>query len=214
MEIILLRESLMPTQANIVTESSKDGKTCWLNGIFMMAEAANRNGRTYDKGELTSAVEAANTLIKETSGLLGELDHPENRLTVALDRVSHVITEMWMVGNNAHGKAKLIDTPMGDIAKTVINAGVKLGVSSRGTGQVQEGSGRVSNFALNTVDIVVTPSAQQAYPSTIYESLEQYKSGKSVLTLAEAARQDKSAQKYFQSAIMKFLTDLQPLKVK
>ena len=111
-----------------------------------------------------------------------------------------------MQGSNVIGKMKILDTPVGLIAKELAKSGVRYGVSSRGTGVVSEGM--VSNFNLQTIDLVATPSAQGAYPSTVYEGLEELKSGRKVMTLAEAIRHDPSAQKYLSDAIKTFIKDM------
>jgi len=199
----LLVEELLPTEANIITESSQDGKNTWLSGIFMQADIKNRNGRVYPTTEIAEAVKLAGNAIKERNGIMGELDHPQT-LQINLDRVSHVITEMSMNGSNAMGKAKLLNTPMGNIASELVKAGVGVGVSSRGAGQVNEGGG-VSGFQFVTVDIVAQPSAPNAYPSTVYESLQMAQNGHNILDLAEALRNDDSAQKYLKKEIMSWL---------
>lgn len=198
-----LFEELLPTEANIITESSQDGKSTYLSGIFMQADIKNRNGRLYPTTEISEAVKLASVAIKERNGIMGELDHPES-LTINLDRVSHIITEMNMNGSNAVGKAKLINTPMGNIAGELVAAGVGLGVSSRGAGQVNEDGG-VSGYQFITVDIVAQPSAPNAYPQTVYESLQHIKTGEKILDLAEAVRHDASAQKYLKKEIMTWL---------
>lgn len=201
----LLIESLGASEANIITETFKDKKDTYLHGIFMQAEQKNRNNRIYPLSEMVSAVTAMNEHIKQYGGLFGELDHPENRLSIAMDRISHVITEMYMEGNNVIGKAKLLDTPMGLIAKEIAKS-ARYGVSSRGAGQVNE-DGTVSGFRLVTIDLVANPSAYGATPNTIYESIEGYKQGK-ILTLAEAVKHDDSAQKFFKKEIAKFIADM------
>lgn len=198
----LLIESIGPAESNIITESV-NGKDMYLHGIFMQAEQKNRNGRTYPLSEMTTAVASMNEHIKLYGGLFGELDHPADRLTIAMDRISHVITELYMDGNNVIGKAKLLDTPMGEIAKSISRSGARYGVSSRGAGQVNE-SGEVSGFRLVTIDLVATPSAHGAMPNTIYEAVENFNGGK-LLTLAEAVRNDPKAQKYFKEEIKKFV---------
>jgi len=203
MKQVLLVEELMPTEANIIEESTKDGKDTWLSGIFMQSEIRNRNGRVYPITEIKTAIGNAAQRIKEANGIFGELDHPQT-LSINLDRISHVITEMWMDGNNAYGKAKLLNTPMGLIAKELTRSGVRLGVSSRGAGSVNE-SGGVSGFNFITVDIVAQPSAPNAYPNTVYESLELAKNGHNIINLAEAVRHDAAAQKYFKEEIMKWI---------
>ena len=177
-----LFEELLPSEAHIITESSENGKNTFLSGIFMQADIKNRNGRLYPTTEISEAVKLANNTIKERNGIMGELDHPES-LTVNLDRVSHVITEMKMNGSNAMGKAKILGTPMG---------------------QVNE-SGGVSGFQFVTVDIVAQPSAPNAYPQTVYESLQHIKSGEKILDLAEAVRHDEDAQKYLKKEILNWL---------
>jgi hypothetical protein len=112
---------------------------------------------------------------------------------------------MWMNGNDAYGKAKLINTPMGNIAQELLKSGVKIGVSSRGAGNVNE-SGDVNGFQFITYDIVVTPSAPNAYPGLVYESIDRAKNGNKILTLAEQVRHDPAAQKYFKKEIMAWLT--------
>lgn len=199
----LLVEELAPTEARVITESSGDGKTMWLNGICMQSSIKNRNGRNYPINEITLAVDNAKQRIKECNGIFGELDHPQS-LNINSDRISHVITEMWMNGNDAYGKAKLLNTPMGNIAQELLRSGVKIGVSSRGAGNVTE-SGDVQGFQFITYDIVVTPSAPNAYPGLMYESIEHAKNGNKILSLAEAVQHDPKAQKYFKDEIMKFL---------
>jgi hypothetical protein len=203
MEMEILIEELTPNEANIITEASTDGKDTWLSGIFMQADIKNRNGRLYPVNEISAAVNTARQRIKESKGLMGELDHPQS-LTINLDRVSHVITEMNMNGSNAFGKAKVLSTPMGNIAKELATAGVSLGVSSRGAGSVNE-TGGVSQFQFVTVDIVAQPSAPNAYPSTVYESLMEAKNGHNILDLSKAIQEDVRAQEYFKTEITKWL---------
>lgn len=200
---ILLVEELQPSEARVINESSTDGKSMWLNGICMQSSIKNRNGRNYPLNEITIAVESANQRIKECNGIFGELDHPQT-LNINSDRISHVITEMWMHGNDAYGKAKLLNTPIGMIAQELLKSGVKIGVSSRGAGNVNE-SGDVNGFQFITYDIVVTPSAPNAYPGMIYEQLDT-KVGKKIMTLAEQVRQDPAAQKYFSREILSWVS--------
>lgn len=203
MSVQLLIEELRPTECNLVTESTQDGKEMWLSGIFMQANIKNRNGRNYPLHEISTAIREAETRIKEQRGIMGELDHPQT-LTINLDRVSHVITNLALEGTNALGKAKLLNTPMGNIAKELSKSGVALGVSSRGAGAVGDG-GDVSGFQFVTVDIVAQPSAPGAYPTTVYESLEAARNGHNIIELAEAVRYDPAAQKYLKTEILKWL---------
>ena len=199
----LLIESLGAEEAGIITEASQDGKNTWLSGVYMQAELKNRNGRVYPLKELTKAVEGAQKTIAEHGGIFGELDHPQT-LTINLDRISHVITEMRMEGNNAIGKAKLLGTPMGNIAAELVKSGVKIGVSSRGAGAVNE-SGGVSDFNFVTVDLVATPSAPGAVPEAVYESMMMNSKGRKAVTLAETVKDDPEAQEFFKKAILDFV---------
>lgn len=203
MEILIERWS--PETSKIMVESAKTGKNCFISGVFMQAEMRNRNGRVYPLAELSRACQSAQSVITETGGIFGELDHPPT-LVVNLNNASHVITELKMQGNNAIGKAKLLNTPAGLIARELFDSGVKVGVSSRGAGSVNESSGLVADFQFITVDIVATPSAMGATPKTIYESFEGNKQGRKVLTLAESLVEDESAQKFFKEELFKFLT--------
>jgi len=201
----LLIESLGADEAGIITEASQDGKNVWLSGVYMQAELKNRNGRVYPIKELTRAVEGAQTTIREHGGIFGELDHPQT-LTINLDRISHVITDLRMEGNNAVGKAKLLETPMGKIARELVKSGVKIGVSSRGAGAVNE-SGGVTDFNFVTVDLVATPSAPGAVPEAVYESLMMNQKGRVAVSLAETVKEDPEAQAYFKKAILDFLNE-------
>lgn len=206
MKQTILVEHLSAAQGNIITEAETDGKNVFLSGIVMQADVQNRNGRIYPLSEMNAAVSSMNQSIKEYGGVFGELDHPADRISINLDRVSHVITEVYMDGSNVIGKMKILDTPVGLIAKELAKSGVRYGVSSRGTGVVSEGM--VSNFSLQTIDLVATPSAQGAYPNTIYEGLQELSSGRKVMTLAEAVREDASAQKYFANSIRDFINEI------
>jgi hypothetical protein len=205
MKQAILVEHLNAALGNIITEAVNDGKNVFLSGIVMQADIQNRNGRIYPLAEMTAAVNSMRQSIQEYGGVFGELDHPADRISINLDRVSHVITEVYMDGSNVMGKMKILDTPVGLIAKELAKSGVRYGVSSRGTGVVSEGM--VSNFNLQTIDLVATPSAQGAYPTTMFEALQEQK-GRKVLTLAEAVREDPEAQKFFESEVKKFLESL------
>jgi len=193
----LLTEHLTPSQAHL-SEMRRNGDL-YLKGIMMQAALKNGNGRIYPLDEISKAVQEAQKRIKDGFSIMGELNHPDT-LSINLDRVSHAITEVGMDGNNAIGKLKLVNTPCGNIAKALIEGGIRLGVSSRGTGNVAE-SGDVSDFAFVTVDIVSQPSAPDAYPNPMTEALE----SKKIMTLAEAVVHDKKAQTYFKSEIAKLI---------
>lgn len=203
----LLIESLNANEGNIITESANNGKNVFLNGVFMQATIKNRNGRVYPINEMIRAVNTLNETIKAHGSVSGELDHPADRLTTELKNVSHIITEVRMDGNNAVGKMKILDTPYGLIAKELIKAGFRPGVSSRGAGNVTN-EGIVENFMIQTVDIVCVPSAAGAMPLPVYESLQLLKSGAKTLTLAEQVQHDQAAQKYFIKEFQKFLEEI------
>lgn len=208
----LLIETLNPQTCNLIQEAAVSGKDCFLSGVFMQSEIVNRNGRKYPLNEISRAVGIAQSMIKEQNGIFGELDHPQT-LTINLDRISHVIVDLRMEGNNAIGKAKVIDTPMGNIARKLIESGVRLGVSSRGAGSVNN-EGIVEGFNFITVDIVATPSAPGAIPESIYESIMNDVAGTKALSLAQQLREDAAAQKYFETEIRKFITGCIQRKIK
>lgn len=201
-----LIESVQPSVANIVCESSTTGKNMWLSGVFMQAEQPNRNKRIYPISEMTNAVKSANEIIKENGGIFGELDHPE-KLTINMDRISHAIKELQVNGNNVIGRAEILRTPMGLIAEELGKSGVRYGISSRGAGNVGP-NGVVSEFVFVTADLVATPSAQGAYPRPVYEGLQNSKEGQKVLTLAESLQHDDAAQKHFKKSILSFMENV------
>lgn len=160
-----------------ITESREDGKkSMYIEGVFLQGGIKNRNGRVYPVDTLAKEVERYNETYVKTGRALGELGHPDGP-TINLDRVSHMITSLKQEGNNWVGRAKLMDTPMGNIAKGLIDEGVKLGVSSRGMGSLKlnkEGVNEVqSDFYLATAaDIVADPSAPDAFVNGIMEGVE------------------------------------------
>ena len=126
-----LREHLTYDDAKIVVESADDGsggKSLYMVGKFLGGARVNENGRVYPAHEIKNAVEDLNETVNGGNSILGEVDHPEG-LTINLDRVSHMITKMWMEGADGFGKLKIIPTPMGQLVKTMLESGVKLGVS-------------------------------------------------------------------------------------
>lgn len=154
-----------------VLNESVEGNKMFLRGVFAEANVKNRNGRIYRLDEMTKEVDRINEGIRRGEYVLGELDHP-SVLEVKLDNVSHKIVELAMVGNQVIGKAEIIDKhPKGAILRSLIEAGIKIGVSTRGAGQLNESTGEVRNFKLVTVDAVATPSCRSAYPETIMEGL-------------------------------------------
>jgi hypothetical protein len=208
---VLLRESLSFDQAQIVTESTGEGKDLYLKGICIQGGVRNQNERVYPVAQIKIAVDAINEQIKKGYSVLGEVDHPDD-LKINLDRVCLMIDNMWMDGPNGFGKLKILKTPMGNLVQTMLQGGVKLGVSSRGSGNVNEGTGEVSDFEIITVDVVAQPSAPNAFPKPIYEGLLNMKNGHRVLeVLKEKSGQasvDSKVQRYLQDSVLRLIKDL------
>ena len=202
-----LREHLTFDQARIVTESANEGKDLYMKGICIQGGVKNANQRVYPVSEISNAVMQLNDQITSGNSVLGEVDHPDD-LKINLDRVSHMITEMWMDGPNGYGKLKILPTPMGTLVKTMLESGVKLGVSSRGSGNVQESSGNVSDFEIVTVDVVAQPSAPNAYPKAIYEGLLNMRNGHTVLEIAREANGNTKVQQYLKDEVTRLIRDL------
>jgi hypothetical protein len=205
----MLIEKLSYDQAGIVTETKENdqgGKDLYMEGIFVQANQKNQNQRIYPGSEIKNAVQSITERIDKGFSVLGEADHPED-LQVNLDRVSHMIQKMWMNGDDGHGRLKLLPTPMGNICKTLLEAGAKLGVSSRGSGEVGH-DGIVKGFEIQTVDIVANPSAPDAYPSPIYEAIMNGKRGNVLMDVANATNHDTKAQKYLQEEVLKLINNL------
>jgi hypothetical protein len=204
-----LQEQLTFNQANLVLENANEGKDLYMKGIMIQGGVRNANQRVYPVNEIGRAVKTLNDQITEGFSVLGEVDHPEG-LNINIDRVSHMITECWMDGDNGYGKLKILPTPMGNLVKTMLEAGVKLGVSSRGSGNVAEdGSNTVSDFEIITVDVVAQPSAPGAYPTPIYETLMNARGGMKAWELAQATKHDIKAQKYLKESLISMISKLQ-----
>jgi len=205
-----LREHLTFDQANMVvesTENAKGGKDLYMKGICIQGGVRNANQRVYPVNEIGRAVKTLNDQVSGGYSVLGEVDHPEG-LNINLDRVSHMITEMWMDGPNGYGKMKILPTPMGQLVQTMLESGVKLGVSSRGSGNVVEGSGEVSDFEIITVDVVAQPSAPGAYPTPIYEHLLNSRGGYQAMNMARELNGDEKAQKYLKESLVNIINGL------
>lgn len=162
----------------VLTEATENGKkNYYIEGIFMQGDIKNRNGRIYPSAVLEKEMNRYNTDFIQTKRALGELGHPDGP-QINGDRVSHLITEMKKDGSNFIGKAKILGTPMGEIVKTFIDEGVKVGVSTRGLGSVKptkEGIMEVQNdFHLATVDVVTDPSGPNCFVNGIMENTEYY----------------------------------------
>ena len=209
MNKLTLAEHLSYDQAKIVLESEegKDGKkSLHLNGICIQGDIRNANQRVYSSQEIGRAVKTLNEQIAGGYSVLGEVDHPQD-LRINLDRVSHMITKMWMDGPNGYGKLKLLPTPMGQLVQTMLESGVKLGVSSRGSGEV-DGQGNVQGFEIITVDVVAQPSAPGAYPTPVYEHLMNNTGGYQAFRIAQEVKGDPQAQKYLAESLKKIISGL------
>ena len=200
-----LREHLTFDQAQVIVENANEGKDLYMKGICIQGGVRNANQRVYPVNEIGRAVKTLSEQIAGGYSVLGEVDHPEG-LTVNLDRVSHMINEVWMDGPNGYGKMKILPTPMGGLVRTMLENGVKLGVSSRGSGNVSEdGQNTVSDFEIITVDVVAQPSAPGAYPTPIYEHLMNTKGGYRAMNIAK----DRGAQKALKESLINIISRLQ-----
>ena len=203
-----LLESLTFDQAGIqiINEGEGDKKNLYMKGVFIQGGVKNQNQRVYPLDEIQKAVNSIDERLKGGLSVLGEADHPEE-LTVNLDRVSHMIESMWMDGPNGIGKLKILPTPMGNIVKTLLESGAKLGVNSRCTGNVNE-SGQVADFEIVTVDIVAQPSAPDAYPKAIYEGLMNMRGGRRIYGLGADSVYDRGAERYLKEEMTKLIKEL------
>ncbi len=207
---LYLKEHLTFDRAGMVVESVGEGdkKNLYMKGIFIQGGVKNANERVYPVSEIESAVQTLNEQITEGYSVLGEVDHPDD-LKINLDRVSHMITSMWMDGANGFGKLKILPTPMGQLVTTMLGSGVKLGVSSRGSGNVNDYDGRVSDFEIVTVDIVAQPSAPNAYPKAIYEGMMNMRHGHRLMDIAKDVQAgDKKVEKFLKEEVMRLIKDL------
>ena len=162
----------------VITEANADTgkKSYFIEGIFMQGDVKNRNGRIYPSQTLEKEMTRYQKEFIEPKRALGELGHPDGP-SINGDRVSHLITSMKREGNDFYGKAKILGTPMGEIVKSLLDEGVKIGVSTRGLGSVKERNGIMevqNDFHLSTVDIVTDPSAPNAFVNGIMENREYY----------------------------------------
>jgi len=206
-----LYEYMAPDRGHVqikeaITETGE--KHFYMEGVFIQADVRNHNQRMYPLDEIAKAVQEVQNKVRSGESILGELDHPDE-LTINLDRVSHVIHDMWMNGSDGYGKLKIIEsTPCGKIAHGLLSSGIKLGVSSRGSGNVDH-DGKVSDFEMVTVDIVAQPSAPEAYPQSIYESLYNMRGGSMIYEQArDASMGDKLANKHMGKSILDVIKEL------
>ena len=194
----------------LVTEEKNGKKLLYIEGVFLQSELKNRNGRMYPFSVLEREVKRYNEEYVQSKRALGELGHPDGP-TINLDRVSHRITSLRAEGNNFIGKAQILDTPMGNIAKNLLGEGVQLGVSSRGMGSIQkvEDCNVVADdFMLTTAaDIVADPSAPDAFVDGIME-------GKNWVWDGGVLREQAAAKTYKQINTLSSSRELQEKKVK
>ena len=207
---LVLTEKMNFDEAKCVVEEGADTvagkpKDLFMRGIFVQGGTKNHNQRVYPVNEIRMAVDSINDTLRRGESVLGEADHPEE-LNINIDRVSHMITEMYMDGPNGMGKLKILPTPMGNIVRTLLENGVKLGVSSRGSGNVDD-RGNVSDFEIVTVDIVARPSAPEAYPKAVYEALNRRR-GAVVEDLANAVKHDPKAQGHLAKELLNWIHNL------
>ena len=206
-----LQEHLNFNQAKIkvLVEDGPDGqgKTLYMEGICIEGGVKNANERVYPVNEIGKAVQSINEQLRGGYSVLGEVDHPED-LKINLDRVSHCIDKMWMDGPAGYGKLRILPTPMGQLVKTMLDSGVKLGVSSRGSGNVNDSNGHVSDFEIVTVDVVAQPSAPNAYPTAIYEGLLNTRGGQQLLEMYKDPATGNRAQRYVRSEVLRVIRDL------
>jgi len=155
----------------LIEEGNKDKPAnIYVSGVYMVAEEKNRNNRIYSREEMAREVERYNNEFVKTNRALGELEHP-NSANVSSERACHLITELRMDGNVVRGKSKVLRTPLGEIMRSLVMDGVKMGMSSRALGEVEEGGvNHVRNMKLITVDAVADPSAPGAFVNGILES--------------------------------------------
>ena len=149
-------------------------KTYFIEGVFMQSDTKNRNGRIYPQNTLLKECKRYITEYVAKGRAMGELNHPTGP-TVNLDRVSHIVKELYEDGKNVYGKAKVLDTPMGKIVKNLIDEGAQLGVSTRGMGSLKSKNGYQEvqeDFMLAAIDIVADPSAPNAFVNGIMEGRE------------------------------------------
>lgn len=208
-----LAETILPanlsTLAEEATINGEKRKNWYMEGIFIQGDVRNYNERVYPTSEIRNAVNTIQKKIDDGFTVVGEADHPET-LTINIDRISHVIENMRMEGSNGIGKLRILeDTHYGKEVAALLKNGVKLGVSSRGSGEVGY-DGMVRNFEIVTVDIVVQPSAPSAYPKTLYESLYGNVHGREADKLAGyiTEHNENSAEAYFEKEMKKFIESI------
>jgi hypothetical protein len=216
----LLTEMITFDKLEVIKETSKEGvKSFRLKGPFLEAEIKNKNGRVYSKEILVREVnDFCESKIKKNRSM-GELDHPENP-AINLERVSHIIESLEMKDNVGYGVAKLIDTPMGRIAKTLVDEGIIVGMSTRGVGTL-DGETVKEDYKLITVDIVADPSAPNCFVEGVLENKEYIMNGDQIVEVAiqnlrksvDKKYDSKSISNHTLTYMMNFINDIQQKKL-
>lgn len=205
--MLLIEENVSSIQ--VLNEASDEGKKLYMKGIMSEANRKNRNGRIYSIKDMKLVESQINDAATANRHILCELDHPST-LEVKLDNVSHRLMEAKLDGDTLNFKAEILEkTPKGAILASLVESGVTVGVSTRGSGQVNENTGEVSNYRFICLDAVATPScASAAISSSIREQLEMYGRGEIVTDLSEATLHDPLAQEYFAIEMKKFIQSM------
>ena len=191
-----------------LTEGSDGEKKLYLEGVFSVAGAKNRNQRSYTNEQLKTSVGMINEAAEGNRHILGELDHPDIS-QVSLKNVSHRMISASVNGNEGRAKLQILEhTPQGATARALIESGVQLGVSTRGSGSINKRTGIVENYQFHTIDLVASPSCQTAYPQTLREQMEFYGDSKEIDMLSEEMLHDPLAKMYFHREIQKFMKNL------
>lgn len=203
-----LVEHIQPSMASIevLTEGTSDDPCMYLEGVAIQGDVRNRNERVYPLDEIKRAVQDMQSRIEENGPIAGECDHPDN-LTTSLQNTSHIIESIRLEDKNGIARFKIMPFGYGEVVQGLIKHGLKVGVSSRGSGSVDD-EGRVSDFEIHTIDMVANPSAPGAYPKPIMEAIERSSRGREALSLNGALRDDPKAQSHFNSLLMGFLDEL------
>ena len=190
--MLLIKETIWNDTRNLIVEGKNGQKEYYIEGIFIQANKKNGNGRVNPLENIQEDVNRYNEEIIGSNRAMGELGHPDSP-KINLERVSHVITSLKLEGSNYVGRAKILDTPYGKIAKNFIDEGIKLGVSSRGMGTLKNEGGIPSiqkDFRLCAVDIVANPSAPDAFVKGIMEGREWILSDGSIEELTQVMLQE------------------------
>jgi len=190
----LLTEFVSFDKLEVLTEEEEGKKVFRLRGPFLEAEIENKNGRVYSKDILVREVDDFVKNKIKMNRSMGELDHPENP-QINLERVSHIIENLEMKDNVGYGSARIIDTPMGKIAKTLVDEGVIVGMSTRGVGSL-DGKTVKEDYKLITVDIVADPSAPNCFVEGVLENKEFIIDGDEIVEVAVRNLQKKVEKKY------------------